>query len=179
MKRYLVLAILLALATPGGAQDESGERLHNQRNPFSLMVRFLELDDAQVEAWQILIEEQKAGAADLRAQAREIQEQLKAEFESGDPSVETVGTLVIERRAVGEQLAGLQRDYVERFRIEILSEDQNQRLSFLRRAERAQPFVHAAKRLGLLPKAPPGEPDGSPGEGDADTAAPSSLPDLF
>jgi hypothetical protein len=179
MKRLLVLMIFVALAAPVAAQDDPGAADHQRRNPFNMMVRFLELDEVQAEEWKALIEQSRSDAAALEEEARAIQQAIADEFETGAPDAQTVGELVIERRAVAEELGDVHRLYLETFRNEILTEDQNRKVSFLRHAERAQPFVMAAKRLGLLPKPPRPGGDGDPngGETEADRIAP--LPSLF
>ncbi len=147
-----------------------------------MMTRFLELDEIQVEDWKTLIEQRRADATLLEEQARDVQEQLKAEFETGSPNPTTVGELVIERRAIAENLAALKRDYLETFRTDILTENQVQRLDFLRRADRVQPLIPAAKRLGLLPPRRGGQDapeDGDPNGGEDNAAGlGSGLPQL-
>jgi len=167
MKRLLVLAILFAVAAPVAAQDDSEEQQPQRRNPFKMIVRFLELDEFQVEEWKTLIEQRRADATLLEEQAREVQERLKAEFETGSPDPTAVGELVIERRVIAENLVSLKRDYLETFRTEILTENQVQRLNFLHRADRVQPLIPAAKRLGLLPPRRAGQ-DAPPEDGDPD-----------
>jgi hypothetical protein len=177
MKRLLVLAILVAVAAPVAAQDDSGEQQPQRKNPFTMMVRFLELDEIQVEQWKALIEQRRAGATLLEEQARAIQEQLKAEFDTGSPDPTTVGELVIERRTIAENQVSLKRDYLETFRTEILNENQVQRLDFLRRADRVQPLIPAAKRLGLLPPRRGGQ-NGDPDDGDTASGASIGVPSL-
>jgi len=172
MKRLLLAALMVALATPLAAQSrnvaarvsyapvdiEVPDSLadlartkgtapeHAQR----IIVEFLELSEVQVDAWELLIEESRADSDPRQQRAEEIQAELEILFETGDPDPAVVGELVIERRAIGEELVMIHRHYVDEFEHAILTEDQHRQYHLVRAADRVQPLLPAFRVMGLL-----------------------------
>lgn len=157
MRRALIIATALAAllaAAPSSAQappDRPGEE--NLCLPGAaqhLVAEFLGLDDDQIAEWDLIIDEREAAAAPIRDAIAAVQQQLEDLLSSDDPDPFEVGDLVIERRDLGEQLADVERTYVEDFE-GILHDDQLGRYRFVRRAERAEPVFPAFRLVHLLP----------------------------
>ena len=156
MKRLLLPLVALAFAVPGAAQETPPP------GPFvdeavRIVAAFLQLDREQVDAWILLGQDREAAARPLRQAADLVNAELQDLLASPDPDAAAVGVLVIERRNLGDQLAEVQRLYVEGFEA-LLDEDQSDRLGFIRRAARARPVIPAFERLGLLAPPNPGTP---------------------
>lgn len=172
MKRLMVAILLIAVAAPLAAQSRTSA---GRVSPFAFeyevpenlseyaiakgslpehaqqaIIDFLELSPAQVAAWNDLLDETRAMVEPLRVQAEEIQALIEEEFASGSPDAEVVGQLVIDRRAIGEELATIHRDYVDEFEHLILTQDQHKRYHFVRGAARVQPLIPAFRLYGLV-----------------------------
>jgi hypothetical protein len=174
MKRLMVAILLIAVAAPLAAQTRaSAGRMGPVSFDFEVpknlseyaiaegslpehaqqaVIDFLGLSPSQVASWNELLDETRAMAEPLRIRAEEIQAEIEAEFASGSPNAEVVGQLVIERRAVGEELATIHRDYVDQFEHVILTEDQHKRYHFVRGAARVQPIIPPFRLYGLIPQ---------------------------
>lgn len=164
MKRtLLVVAVVLALAIPALAQQGQGRgprpeiptagqqavELDGSRAR-EVVIQFLELTPEQVTAWDALLETRKAAVEPLREQLRAVEEDLAELLEGENPDPAAVGTLVLQGKALREQIAAANQAYVEGFE-NMLEHPQLDRLEFLRRAERAEPLFPAFRLFGLLP----------------------------
>jgi len=153
MKRALIALIAVALVTPVLAQDDLQPEqpppgvvaAHNQ------VVRFLELSEDQIAAWDVLYQTHLDEERPLREIAAEIEAELEDLFSTPDPDPEAVGALVLERRAVGEELHQVHMIYHEGF-VALLDEEQAQRLGFIKRADDVQRFIPAFKLFELIPR---------------------------
>jgi len=153
MKRALIALIALALVTPVLAQDDTTRpdvppgvhAAHNQ------VVRFLDLSEDQVAAWNALYLTHLDEERPLREIIADIEAELEDLFSMPDPDPETVGALVLERRAVGEELHQVHVVYHEGF-VALLDEEQAQRLGFIKRADDVQRFIPAFKLFELIPR---------------------------
>lgn len=173
MKRLALAAILIISAVPvaalaggpvpwGGAGSVESDGLSGllqlsatkgsvPEHPKSAIIRYLDLSDAQIEAWDALIEETSTFAEPLRDRVQEIDDELAALFESDDTDAGTVGGLVIERHGLLEELFRLRRDYVDRFEHGILTVDQHRKYHVVRAAARVQPLIPAFRLFALIP----------------------------
>jgi hypothetical protein len=115
-----------------------------------VVARFLQLSENQVAQWEVLIDEREQAAAPLRDAIAAVQQQLDDLLASDDPDPLAVGELTIQRRDLGEQLAGVHRAYVAGFE-GLLGAEQLAQYRFLQRAERAEPLFPAFRMVGLLP----------------------------
>jgi hypothetical protein len=174
MKKFLIAALLIAMAVPAAAQtrdsagrarpvvfefevprDLSDDAITKGTLPehaHQAIAEFLELSPAQVEAWDALLDDTRALADPLHTEAEEIQAEIEEQFASGSPNSTIVGELVIERRAIGEELVLIHRNYVEEFEHVILTEDQHRRYHFVRGAARIQPIIPAFRVYRLIPQ---------------------------
>ena len=175
MKRtLLVAAVVLALAVPALAQQGQGQG----RGPVAgtpmagvpagdadgsraraAVIEFLGLTEEQVAAWDALLETRKATVEPLREQLQAVEEDLAELLQGENPDPAAVGTLVLQARALREQIAAANQAYLDGFEA-LLTPEQATRLTLLRRAERAQPLFPAFRLFGLLPPEP-----GGPGPG--------------
>ncbi|MFV2071961.1 MAG: periplasmic heavy metal sensor [Thermoanaerobaculales bacterium] len=146
MKRLLVGLIVLAVAIPAVAQESHlGDAAKNG------IVNFLQLTPDQVATWDQLLEDRQIAAEPLREAIAQVQAEIEALFASGDPDPAELGSLVIDRHDLGEDLAQVRRDYVDGFEA-MLDEQQAGKLGFIRRADRVQPLIPAFRLFGLLPR---------------------------
>jgi Spy/CpxP family protein refolding chaperone len=164
MKRTLLVgAVVLALAVPALAQQGQGRgprpeipmagqqavELDGSRAR-EVVIRFLELTPEQVAAWDTLLEARTAAVEPLREELQAVEEQLRELLQSENPDPAAIGTLVLQGKALREQIAAANQAYVEGFEA-MLERPQLDRLEFLRRAERAEPLFPAFRLFGLLP----------------------------
>jgi hypothetical protein len=153
LSSLVVLAIAVA-APPAVAQSVDGPFVDEA---FDAVVRFLDLDTAQVDVFVTLLDDRSLAADPLRADLEAVEQALREEIESDAPDATTIGDLVLERHALHEALADVQRTFVDAF-VAMLGEDQSQRLDLIRAAKRVRPVIPAFERFGLLlPPAPPEE----------------------
>jgi Spy/CpxP family protein refolding chaperone len=148
------LAGALAIAAPAAAQGPPApppvEDLCLPGAAQHVIADFLNLTDEQIAIWDVLIDQREQAAGPLRDAIAAVQQQLDDLLAGEDPDPLAVGELTIQRRDLGEQLAGVQLDYVAGFE-GLLGEAQLAQYRFIRRAERAEPLFPAFRMLGLLP----------------------------
>jgi hypothetical protein len=166
MRGTLVAAALIALATPVFAEESpfadplgeisfdfalasSVEKAAPRDNAKNIIIEFLELTPEQVEIWNGLLAALQGDSEGIRQEMRANNEDLREQFESGDPDAEAVGELVIANHELGRELGGLHRVYVEGFQ-EMLEQSQRHRLNLVRRADRIKPVIPAFRAFGLL-----------------------------
>ena len=173
MKRIQIAALLITLALPAAAYagalvsgpgdgplgfDGPGDLLQLASTKGSVpehaktaIIEYLELSEAQIEAWDALIDDTTAQSDPLRNRVQEINDELEALFESNDPPADVVGEYVIERHGLLEELFWLHRDYVDGFEHVILTEDQHRKYHLVRAAARVQPLIPAFRLFALIP----------------------------
>ncbi|MEE4270535.1 MAG: periplasmic heavy metal sensor [Thermoanaerobaculales bacterium] len=151
MKHLIVPIILLALAAPAAAQEEgpAGDLGPIAGGAHQMVVVFLQLDEAQVEAWDLLWTDHRDAEEPIRQQIADVQQAIDDLFATGAPDPTELGLLIIERRALGEALEDVHVVYAEGFQY-LLDDEQAQRLHQLRVAERIQGFIPAFKAFELV-----------------------------
>jgi len=152
LSSLVALAIAVA-APPAVAQSVQGPFVDEA---FDAVARFLELDAAQVDTFVALLDDRSMAADPLRAALEAVEEALRDEIESETPDPTTIGDLVLERHALHEALADVQRTFVDAFAA-MLDGDQSRRLDLVRAAKRVRPVIPAFERFGLLLPPPPPE----------------------
>jgi Spy/CpxP family protein refolding chaperone len=154
MRRALIIAFaftVLAVALPSAAQAPPGPDGPCRPGAAQHQIAvYLGLTDEQVAAWDVLIDDGQAAAAPVRDAIAAVQQELDELLAGNDPDPMAVGGLVIQRRDLGQQLADIERGYVEGVE-GLLDEQQVARYRFIRRAERAEPLFPAFRLLRLLP----------------------------
>ncbi len=148
MKKLILTLSAIALAGPVLAEEGPPpivEAAHNR------VVAFLQLDEAQEAAWDILYQEHRDAEQPIQHEARAVQEEIDALFEQGTPDPAELGLLVIERRDLGDALREVHEIYHQGV-LDLLDEDQEQRLWFLVRADDVQEIIPAFKLFELIPR---------------------------
>ena len=151
MKNVLFALIVLAAGSPLVAQVEPPEvppaimAAHNQ------VVRFLELDESQVAAWDALWQVHRDAEQPIRDDIAALEAELEALFAAPEPDYAAIGALVVERRALGEAVHAVNVTYHDGV-VALLDDEQDARLAFLARADEAQRFLPAFKAFELIPR---------------------------
>jgi hypothetical protein len=149
MKRIVMLLIVVAFASPALAQGPAGDPPPIAEASHNAVVAFLRLTEEQVVLWDDMYWVHRDLEAPLKQEIAEIQEDIDALFEMGNPDPEDVGVLFIERREATEELILVHVDYHEAF-VAILDENQTRRLRFIARADDVQKFIPAFKLFELI-----------------------------
>jgi len=151
MKHLLLPILLVALVAPAAAQsDAPGDPLHPAMEAARhAVINFLDLDQAQVEAWDILWADHRTAEEPLRQQIADVQAQIDDLFTTGAPDPTELGLLVIERRDLGDALVDVHIMYVDGFQA-LLDEEQSRRLGEIRVADRIQRWIPAFTAYDLV-----------------------------
>lgn len=149
MKRWILAVVVLAVAIPAVAQ-EGPIREHGME----AVARFLQLTPEQVEQWKGLLQVQEDALTPLREELRATEEQLGELLRGENPDPAAIGTLVLQGKAIKEEMGEAHRAYLDGFAA-LLTPEQTQRLEGIRRAARLEPLFPAFRMFGLLN---PGEP---------------------
>jgi len=121
--------------------------------PLRLIVRFFELTEEQIELLKGFFEDQKEIVQPLMEQIAEKERELKEELSGETPAPELVGRLVIDIHALRAQIGEAHKALMENF-VNILSEEQKNKLRAVHHAARLEPVVNAMQQLKLLPGPP-------------------------
>ncbi|MCU0291186.1 MAG: periplasmic heavy metal sensor [Thermoanaerobaculaceae bacterium] len=176
MKKVLLAVLTIALAAGAYAQvpglDENDLVMQIQPGrpnetpngpggpqavrPKEVVTRFLALTPEQVTAWDTLLTALETTVKPLAQQIVANDRALAELLKQPNPDPAAIGTLILANRALREQIRGAQDTYVTAFEA-LLTQEQKDKLAFIRRAERAQPIIPAFKVLGLLPPPEPQE----------------------
>ena len=148
MKKILMALIAVALVSPVFAQEEPPPIVEASHNA---VVRFLDLSPEQVETWDVIYQIHREKEKPLQEMIAEVQEDIDALFDAGDPDPAEVGALFITRRDLTEQLVEVHLVYHEDF-VLLLDEAQNRRLRFIARADDVEKFIPAFKLFELIPR---------------------------
>ncbi len=84
---------------PGGPPPGQGQ---GQDGP-NILFEFLDLTDAQIEAWQGLVDAHREAIRPLREEQRALHEQLRDAIESDTPDALTIGNLMIATHDLKEE----------------------------------------------------------------------------
>lgn len=122
--------------------------------PKEVVARFLALTVDQVTQWETLLTALETTVKPLALQIVANDAQLATLLKLPTPDPAAIGNLILANRALREQIRGAHETYVTAFEA-LLTQEQKDKLAFIRRAERAQPIIPAFKVLGLLPPPEP------------------------
>ena len=151
MKRILVFLIAMAFVSPvlaQGPEDQTPPIAEASRNA---VIAFLKLTPEQASEWDEIYWIHRDEEQPLKEAIAEVQTEIDALFEAGEPDPAEVGALVITRRALGEQLFNVHLVYHEDF-VLLLDEAQARKLRFIARADDVQKFIPAFKLYELIPR---------------------------
>jgi hypothetical protein len=147
MRKALLALVVLALAVPALADDGSlALRAKGE------VVGFLALTPDQTAQWDALLVTRGQTVPPLRTQLQGVVDQLKTLLAQSNPDPAAVSNLVLQAHGVREQIRAAESAYTEGFSA-MLATDQQAKLAFLHRAEKARPVIPAFRLFGLL--APP------------------------
>jgi len=149
MKKILFIIFALAIASPVVAQEPEAEPPPIVEASHNAVVAFLELTPEQVTAWDEVYQIHRDAEQPIQEDLAEVQEDIDALFEAGDPDPAEVGELFIERRVLGEALIEVHVVYHEAF-VAMLDVGQAHRLGFIARADDVQPIIPAFKLFELI-----------------------------
>ena len=146
-KKLIVLVILMCTVSlmPAFSQEQppAMEAAHNA------VVRFLQLDETQIAAWDGMYADHRAAEQPIGENIRGMEAELREMLSTEEPDVTAVGALVIELHVSREELFRLHQNYNEEF-MALLSEEQLKLLKFIRRADDVQKFIPAFKAFELI-----------------------------
>ena len=148
MRKILITFIAVAFVTPVFAQEEPPPFVEAAHNA---VVTVLKLTPEQTEAWHVIYQIHREKEQPLQEMIAEVQGEIDALFEAGEPDPEVVGALFITRRDLGKQLLDIHLAYHEDF-VLLLNENQTRKLRFMARADDAQKFIPAFKLFELIPR---------------------------
>ena len=120
-----------------------------------IVTGFLDLSAEQSEQVKEILRTTADEVRGLRESLRELECALGEELSSDNPSVETVGQLVINIHEIRGSIAEVQQGALEAMG-DLLTEGQLAKVEAVRKAARLEPVVHAFRILDLLP--PPDPP---------------------
>ena len=105
MNRILIMiaSVLVLSLHPLAAQPPAGAGGPEHALP-ARIAAYLELTQDQIDAAQQLRQELRTKVEPLHQQQKDLRDQLRDELDSDSPDAAAVGQLVIDERAVGEQI---------------------------------------------------------------------------
>jgi len=156
VKKWLIVFIALIVVSPALAQERPSDdpptgpppAIHAAHNQ---VVRFLELSEDQVMAWDEMVITHHEAEQLIREDIVVVEQALRELLDGDDPDAEAVGELFLERHALGQDLAEVHRTYHDGF-VALLDEEQQGRLQFINRADDVQPIIPAFKAFELIPR---------------------------
>ncbi len=117
--------------------------------PIRVVSAFLELTEEQVENLIFLKEELQSQVQPLAEAKKGLQEELKEELASDEPSASYVGELVIDIHFIQSQIKETYMVYVGFFEA-MLDVRQSEKYGAIQMAVRLQPIIPAFEKLGLI-----------------------------
>ncbi len=118
---------------------------------FAHVVEFLQLDEAQAEAWRGLLETHLTAERAIREEMEALRTTLDELLAAVEPDAQAIGEAVLAQRGLGDELRLVHETYLEDFAA-LLTEEQAGRLEFIRRADRAQPILPDFRIFELIPR---------------------------
>jgi hypothetical protein len=129
-------------------QTASDEDSADAPAPLQLVVQFLQLQPAQQPIFGQLLQARQTAVAPFFQAIAQSQQQLDSLLASGGNPAQ-VGALVIQIHALQQQILQTQQVFLENF-VNLLDQDQLQRLAAVNLAAQLQPVVPAFQTLQLL-----------------------------
>ena len=154
MKKQLMLLSVLLIGSLGILAQEPDRA----PNPMQILNHFFQFDEDQGTQLQVLFEARQADQLPIFEAIRETKVALREEISSEAPDATIIGELILEEKALKEQVRAIYEGFSASFG-ELLTEEQTQKYFALVRAERLIPVVKAAKavNLPLIPQEQPAE----------------------
>ena len=117
-------------------------------SPIQVVAQFLQLLPAQVQEFGLLLQARQAVVVPLLQGIQQRVQQLEALLSSGGSPAD-VGALVIQIHALQQQVAQAQQDFLSKF-VNLLDQEQQQRLKTVQIAGQLQPILPAFQQLCLF-----------------------------
>ena len=117
--------------------------------PVVFVTNFLQLAPEQTMALITMIQARDAALQPVAMKIQADQEALGKLLDSPDADPVTVGRLLIEIRTLEKQASAAAHDASAQFEA-VLTQDQRDRLQFVRQAAQVEPAIPAFKAVGLL-----------------------------
>ena len=136
-------SLLILLATPLARADEP------LPPPLVFVRTFLQLTDDQTAALIGMIRTRDAAMQPIAANVQASQEALGKLLDSPSADAAAAGSLLLDIHAGQKQLAAIAQSAAASFEA-LLSQEQQDRLQFVRQAAQAEPAIPAFKAVGLM-----------------------------
>ena len=149
MKKNVLFSILCAVLLLSGSWMHAEESEDYVPAPIRVVSAFLELTEDQVSNLIILREILHSEVQPLAEAKKALQEDLKAELASEEPSANYVGELVIGIHPFNSQIKEAHMAYVGAFEV-MLEDRQLQKYGAIKMAVRLQRVIPAFEKLGLI-----------------------------
>ena len=149
MKKNVLFSILCTVILLSGTWMHAEESEDYVPAPIRVVSAFLDLTEDQVSNLIILREILHSEVQPLAEAKKALQEELKAELASEDPSADYVGRLVIEIHFFKSQIKEAHMAYVGAFEF-MLDDRQLQKYGAIKMAVRLQRVIPAFEKLGLI-----------------------------
>ena len=129
-------------------QSATAEGSSDAPCPLQIVVQFLQLQPAQVQIFEQLLQARQTAVAPLFQGIAQREQQLEALLNSGGNPAQ-IGVLVIQIHALQQQIVQTQQGFLANL-ANLLDRDQQERLAALRVAAQLQPVVPAFQPLQLF-----------------------------
>ena len=149
MKKNALFSILCTVLLLSGSWMHAEESEDYVPAPIRVVSAFLELTEEQVNNLIILREDLHTTVAPLIEAKKGLQEDLKAELSSDEPSADYVGELVIEIHFFKSQIKEAHMAYIGSFEA-MLEDAQLRKYGAIKLAVRLQKIIPAFEKLGLI-----------------------------
>jgi len=149
MKKNVLFSILCTVLMLSGTWMHAEESEDYVPAPIRVVSAFLDLTEDQVSNLIILREILHSEVQPLAEAKKALQEELKAELASEEPSIEYVGELVIRIHIFKSQIKEAHMAYVGAFEA-MLEDRQLQKYGAIKMAVRLQRVIPAFEKLGLI-----------------------------
>ena len=149
MKKNTLFSILCTVLLLSGGWMHAQESEDYVPAPIRVVSAFLELTEDQVNNLLILREDLHSTVAPLIEVKKGLQEDLKAELASDEPSADYVGELVIEIHFIKSQIKEAHMAYIGSFEF-MLDDAQLRKYGAIKMAVRLQKVIPAFEKLGLI-----------------------------
>jgi len=149
MKHVVIALCAFALVSPVFAQEDLDGPPAGVVAAHNHVVRFLDLSEEQVTAWDEIYQIHRDAEQPLREQLRDLEAELGELIDAEDPDTEAIGEVVLEIADLRDAVREVHVVYHEDF-VTLLDEEQVDRLGFIAHADDVQRFIPAFKLFELI-----------------------------
>lgn len=145
----LALAGAPALADPGNGKGNPPPQDGGRRGAIEVVAHVLELSPEQMEAWRGILQATRDAIQPLGEQVRTKEQALRDLVGSTNPDPAAIGALVLEIKALREQIRALEEGSTTSF-LALLTPEQTAKIAEVDAAARLCPVVPAFADLHLI-----------------------------